>query len=317
MRVIVIGGTGHIGTYLCPQLVDAGHSVVCVSRGAREPYQPHPSWAKVERTTLDRGAEEARGEFGRQISELSGDAVIDITCYTLESAVQLVEALRGRVGLFLHCGTIWVHGPSVEVPTTEAEPRRPFGDYGCRKAAIERYLMDEARRGFPAAALHPGHLVGPGWAPVNPQANFNPRVFSDLARRREVRLPNIGMETVHHVHASDVAQAFVRAVDSPEAARGESFHVVSPAALSLRGYAERIAAWFDQEPRLKFLPFEEWRGGVTEREAAHTWDHIAHSPNCSIGKARRLLGYEPRYNSLQAVQESVRWLIEQGQVEAG
>jgi len=45
-----------------------------------------------------------------------------------------------------------------------------------------------------------------------------------------------------------------------------------------------------------------------------TWDHIAHSPNCSIEKARKLLGYEPRYGSLDAVQESVTWLIGQGVV---
>ena len=45
-------------------------------------------------------------------------------------------------------------------------------------------------------------------------------------------------------------------------------------------------------------------------EAAATWDHIAHSPNCSIAKASRLLGYQPRYTSLEAVQESVAWLIE-------
>jgi nucleoside-diphosphate-sugar epimerase len=42
-----------------------------------------------------------------------------------------------------------------------------------------------------------------------------------------------------------------------------------------------------------------------------TWDHIAHSPNCSIAKARKLLGYEPRYSSLEAVRESLDWLIEQ------
>ena len=312
MRVIVIGGTGHIGTWLCPQLVEGGHSVVCVSRGDRQPYQPNPLWDRVERANIDRNAE----DFAERIAALGGDAVIDITCYTLESAVQLVDALRGRVQLFLHCGTIWVHGPSVQVPTTEDEPRRPFGDYGCRKAAIESYLLDEARRGFPVGILHPGHLVGPGWRPLNPQGNFNPRVFSDLACGREVTLPNIGMETVHHVHASDVAQAFARAVDRPESARGESFHVVSAAALTLRGYAERMAAWFGQEARLKFLPWEEWRRDQSERDIAHTWDLIAHSPNCSIEMARRALGYEPRYGSLDAVQESVRWLIDRGEVES-
>ena len=97
---------------------------------------------------------------------------------------------------------------------------------------------------------------------------------------------------------------------------GESFHVVSPAAVTLRGYAERAGAWFGHPAQLEFLPWEEWRQGVTARDAAMTWDHIAHSPNCSIAKARTLLGYEPRYSSLQAVRESVDWLIAQGVVHA-
>jgi nucleoside-diphosphate-sugar epimerase len=37
MRVIIIGGTGHIGTYLVPRLVEMGCDVVVVSRQHREP----------------------------------------------------------------------------------------------------------------------------------------------------------------------------------------------------------------------------------------------------------------------------------------
>ena len=51
-------------------------------------------------------------------------------------------------------------------------------------------------------------------------------------------LPNLGMETVHHVHADDVAQAFMLAMTNWSGSIGESYHVVSPAALTLRGYAE-------------------------------------------------------------------------------
>src|SRR5690606_9863752 len=124
-------------------------------------------------------------------------------------------------------------------------PRKPFGDYGIRKAAIEAYLLDEARRsGFPATILHPGHIVGPGWAPLNPAGHFNVQVFARLARGEELLLPNLGLETVHHVHADDVAQAFMAALENWRYAVGESFHVVSPAALTLRGYAEAMAAWF-------------------------------------------------------------------------
>ncbi len=309
MRVVVIGGTGHIGTYLVPRLVEAGHAVTCVSRRKRQPYQGQGAWGQVAFAELDRAAEEAGGNFGERVAALEPDVAIDLICYTPESARQLVEGLRGRIRHFLHCGTIWVHGPSVQVPTTEEEPRRPFGEYGCRKAAIETYLLEQARgHEFPATVLHPGHLVGPGWAPLNPAGHFNPEVFSALASGREVCLPNLGMETVHHVHADDVAQAFVRAVARRGASIGESFHVVSPAALTLRGYAERMANWYGREPRLTYLPWEEWRRHVTEKEAAATWDHILHSPNVSIRKARTLLDYEPRYSSLEAVQESVRWL---------
>ena len=58
MQVVVIGGSGHIGTYLSPQLVEAGHAVTCVSRGLRKPYQPHEAWKQVVHITLDRSAED-------------------------------------------------------------------------------------------------------------------------------------------------------------------------------------------------------------------------------------------------------------------
>jgi nucleoside-diphosphate-sugar epimerase len=316
MRTVVIGGTGHIGTYLVPHLVEAGHEVISVSRGQREPYQPHSAWKQVQSVVIDREAADQAGTFGDQIRDLRPDIVIDNKCYTVDSARCLVEALRGQVQQLIVCGTIWAHGHSVSVPTTEEQPRYPFGEYGINKAAVEAYLLDQARRhGFPATMLHPGHIVGPGWVIVNPAGNFNPEVFEKLACGEELALPNLGMETVHHVHAQDVAQAFWKAVDNWSNAVGESFHVVSPAAVTLRGYAEAVAAWFGQPAHLSFMPFEQWRATVSEEDAERTWDHIAHSPNCSIAKAQRLLDYQPRYTSLQAVFESLSWLVEQGVIK--
>ena len=311
MRVVVIGGTGHIGTYLIPMLVDAGHEVVSVSRCEREPYQAHSAWKSVKQVQIDRTDAEQRKTFGIQVQNLAPDVVVDLICFTEESAVQLVEAVRSRVQHFLHCGTIWVHGHSVQVPTSENQPRLPFGEYGIQKAKIEALLLKEARlNGFPATVLHPGHIVGPGWTPVNPAGNFNPDNFRKLARGEELVLPNLGMETVHHVHAEDVAQGFMKSILHWNSAVGESFHIVSPQALTLRGYAEGVAAWFGQPAHLGFLPWEEWRKNVPDKESQATWDHIAHSPNCSIAKAQRLIDYQPRYSSLQGVKEAVTWLIE-------
>jgi nucleoside-diphosphate-sugar epimerase len=313
MRVAIIGGSGHIGTYLTPRLVEAGCDVTCVSRGLKEPYRANAAWRRVRRVEIDRTAHEDAETFGETIAALDAHIVIDITCYTPESARQLVEGLRGRIDHLLHCGTIWVHGHSVEVPTTEEAPREPFGEYGIRKAEIERCLLSEAREhALPVTILHPGHLVGEGWNPINPQGNFEAGVFSAMMRGEPLTLPNFGMETVHHVHADDVAQAFVQAILHRDASLGQSFHVVSDAALTLRGYAERMFDFFQQPSRLEFLPFEEWSREVSEKAARTTRDHIAHSPNCSIAKARRLLGYAPQYSSLQAVQQSVMRLREMG-----
>ncbi len=317
MRITVIGGTGHVGTFLIPRLVEAGHEVTVVSRGSRQPYRQHAAWSAVRRVTIDRAGAEEAGSFGQQILDLRPDVVIDMICYRLESAIHLVEALRGKVQHYLLTGTIWVHGHSVVVPTTEDQPRQPFGDYGINKAAIEAYLLDQSRRlGFPATVLHPGHIVGPGWLPINPAGHLNPQVFERLARGEELALPNLGMETLHHVHADDVAQAFMGAMSNWSAAVGQSLHVVSPAALTLRGYAEAVAGWFGQTANLRFQPWEEWRQGVPEQDAVLTWDHIAHSPNCSIAKAQQLIGYQPRYTSLQAIYEAVATMIDRGVIHA-
>ena len=315
MHVVLIGGTGHVGTFLVPRLVEAGHHLTVVSRGKRKPYQEHPAWAHVDMRQIDREAEERRAAFAGKIAALSPDAVVDMICFTPESARHLVEGLRGGVQHLLFCGTIWVHGPSITVPTLEHENIRPFGEYGIRKARMREYLLAEARTaGLPVTLLHPGHIVGPGWPPVNPLGNFNPSVFSRIARGETISFPTYGLETVHHVHADDVAQIFQRAIENWGQAAGEEFHVVSEQAITLRGYAEAVAAWFGREANLSYAAADTWKQGLSEEDVGFTWDHLLHSPNCSIEKAKRCLGFSPRFSSLQAVREALTCLIEHGQV---
>ena len=314
-RIVIIGATGHIGTYLVPRLVRAGHEVVAVTRGTSKPYRPDYSWAKVETVLLDRDALERQGRFGAAIAALNGDIVIDNICFTLDSARQLVEALKGRVQHFLHIGTIWTHGLSEVVPTPEDVTKRPFGEYGIQKAAIEAYLLDLARReGLPATIIHPGHIVGRGWAPLNPAGNGDIAVFEAIARGEQLELPNIGMETVHHIHADDIALLLMQAMSNWGASVGEAFHAVSPGAVTLRHYASAIYRWFGHEPNLAFASWDAWKSRQTADNANATWEHISRSPNCSIEKGRRLLGYAPRYSSLAAVEDALGWLVANGKL---
>jgi nucleoside-diphosphate-sugar epimerase len=313
-RIVVIGATGHVGSYLVPRLVRAGHDVVAISRGEREPYVAAAEWQAVERVTLDRELEDGAGTFGERIAALAADAVIDMLCFTPESARQLVDALRPHRPLLLHCGTIWVHGAVARVPVTEDEPRTGFGDYGAAKVAIEALLHRETRAGgVPSVVLHPGHITGP-WPSITPAGNLDLDVWRRLASGEPLALPDLGLGVLHHVHADDVAQAFERALNRP-AAIGSSFHVVSDQAMTLRGLAAAVAGWFGREPVIELVDWAEFERRVGVEHAAISREHVSRSIAASIERARDVLGYRPRYSSVEALKESLRWLAANRLVE--
>jgi nucleoside-diphosphate-sugar epimerase len=316
-RVVVIGATGHIGTYLVPRLVRAGYEVVAVSRGTQEPYHPAVEWRAVTRVTADRAAEDAAGTFGARIAELRPDAVIDLICFTPESAQQLVDALRPSRPLLVHCGTIWVHGPALRAPLTEDEPRTGYGEYGSGKAAIEELLHRETvAGGVPSVILHPGHISGPGWSVITPAGNLDLDVWRRLATGEPLALPAMGLGVLNHVHADDVAQAFELALSRP-AAIGASFHVVAEQSMTSRGLATGVAGWFGRDPELDFVEWTEFEKRVGADHANATRNHIERGITASIGRARSVLGYAPRHSSLDALYEALRRLVADKQVDVG
>lgn len=316
MRIVVIGGSGHIGTFLVPRLVRAGHEVVNVSRGQRASYVDDPAWQHVRHVAADRVAEDLAGTFAGRIADLGADVVVDLICFTPESASALVEALRGRVGHLLSCGSIWRHGPSLRLPVTEENGSPAMGEYGIGKARIAALLKAEtAAGGLVTTTLHPGHIVGPGWHPVGPLGNFDPAVWQKLSAGEPLDVPGIGAELMHHVHADDVAQGFEKAIDHRDAAAGEDFSVVAPTALTVRGFAEIAASWFGRTATLRTVDWDTFRAATSEDAAQTSWEHLVRSHCVSIDKARRFINYAPRYEPEQAVLEAIRWLVDHGRLD--
>jgi nucleoside-diphosphate-sugar epimerase len=305
MRIAVIGATGHIGSWLVPRLVRAAHDVVAISRGSQLPYHDSPEWQNVESVIADRSAEELAGTFGERIAKLNADVVVDLICFDIASALQIVNALRDNVQHFLHCGTLWVHGIPRTRPYDETAVREPFGDYGIRKAEIESFLLRISREGFPATILHPGHITGPGWTPINPAGNLDVKVFEKLAQGMTVALPFPGSATLQHVHADDVAHAFELAIAKRDSSVGEAFHVAAAEPVTMIDYAQAVASWSGREAMIDLMPWEEWRLAVSGRDAELTQDHMLHSPCASIAKAEHLLGFRPRYTAVEAVRDAL------------
>jgi nucleoside-diphosphate-sugar epimerase len=321
MRIVIIGATGHIGGYLVPRLVNAGHDVVALSRGGRPRYRDDPAWQRVTTVIADREAEDAAGTFGARIAELSPDVVVDLVCFTPHSAAQLVDAVRGRAKLLVMCSTIWVHGTLTTLPADEDEALEPWGEYGTGKLAIEWMLAEESGRpgGLPSISLRPGHISGPGWPIINPAGNVDVGVWERLARGESLALPDMGLGLLHHVHADDVAQAFQLAIergtDAAAGLSGRAYHVTSERALTLRGFAEAAAAWFERPAQLDLVPWPEFAASAGEEHAATTLEHVSRSHAVSIDRARTELGYRPRYTSLEAAREALDWLVANGRVK--
>jgi len=338
-RIVVLGGTGHVGSYLCPRLAEmADTGVTCVSRGNRRPYPAngsvphdyqaiHPAWedGRIDMISMDR--EENPDEFHATIVGLNATVVIDMICFKEESCRALVTALmcaspKTEVAQLIVVGSIWSYGPTIMAPTLEKGPHGvPLDTYGQGKRDIEHFLLLEMKDKMPfgATVFHPGHIVGKGWAPLNPQGNFNPQVFLDL-KDGKVFLPNNGMETVHHVHANDVASAFMAALAAPEKCAGQAFSIVSPAAITLKGFARYVAETiYRRKDRLlcEFLPCPSEEFKVLSGTGSYdfTADHILHSPCVSIRKLENLLGFVPNYSSMEAVTESLEWLEKSGEIK--
>ena len=97
MKTTIIGGTGHIGTYLVPRLIEAGHTVTCITRGKREPYHEHEAWKSVTMVQADRKKEAKEGTFTNRLKDLEPDILIDIMSYRISSVKSFAEDLNLKI----------------------------------------------------------------------------------------------------------------------------------------------------------------------------------------------------------------------------
>lgn len=306
MKVIVIGAYGHIGTYLIPRLVKEGYEVIAISRGLSQPYHQHHAWKQVQHISMDRKKDPL---FAKKIADMHPDIVIDLINFHLNDTKQIVAALKSiPFTQYIFCSSIWAHGRSKHLPADPNDEKFPLDDYGIQKYQSELYLKQEFQNnGFPATIIMPGQISGPGWLIINPYGNTNTDVIEKVAHGKTIYLPNWGMETLHHVHADDVAQMFIKAIQHKDQVLGQSFHAVSDHSITLYGYASLLYEFFHQKEDIQFLPWNQWCSYVNRQdEIDHTYYHIARSGYYSIENAKKLMDYSPQYS----IEDTIRICME-------
>ncbi len=151
--------------------------------------------------------------------------------------------------------------------------------------------------------------------PIDPQGSRDGvGVYQRLSRGQIVHLPDLGLATLHHVHADDVAQLFQLSLEQRGQAIGQSFSAVAPYAMSLLGCCRFVATLFGRDAVIEFVSLSELRAIVGDDSFAIIESHVLHSPCSSIAKGQRLLGYQPRYTTEQIFRECIEHLQETGEL---
>ena len=68
---------------------------------------------------------------------------------------------------------------------------------------------------------------------------------------------------------------------------------------------------------LEFTDWAEFERRVGAGHAETTRQHAVRSIAASVDRAREVLGYVPRYSSLDALHEALAWLVANGQADVG
>lgn len=168
MNLLILGGTGFIGTHQVRYAVSRGHRVTLFNRGQRASQGVDG----VECLVGDRDAGDYRALDGRRF-----DACIDNATLVPRWVRDVAQVLKGNIGHYSFISTTSVYASDADIGCDETAAREPYTGadamahtpaevrsnmslYGPLKALCE----DEAQRQFPgiAAVIRPGLIVGPG-----------------------------------------------------------------------------------------------------------------------------------------------------------
>jgi nucleoside-diphosphate-sugar epimerase len=87
--------------------------------------------------------------------------------------------------------------------------------------------------------------------------------------------------------------------------------------MTQRGLAAGVARWFGREAVLDFVDWAEFTRRAGPGPAEVTREHTFRSITASTARAKDVLGYAPRFSSLDALHEALTWLVAHDQADVG
>jgi nucleoside-diphosphate-sugar epimerase len=309
VRILVIGGTGLMGSAIVRQLVDGGSDVTVVSRSATG--GPLPS--SVFRLVVD------RRDLSAFSSIMAGsgtwDAVIDTACYLPGEAQSAVRAFGGRTAQYVLASTVDVYRrPATRYPYVEDEPAEGISDYARNKVACEAIVLAAHDQGrLQVTIVRPGATYGDGSLPVH-SLGRSTTYLDRLRRGRPIVVHGDGSSLWVFCHAEDVARAFVGAIGN-ERALGRVYHATGEECLTWDQHhallAEVIGA---PPPRLVHIPSDALAILAPERSRLAV-ENLQYPAIFDNSRARAELGFRYAIPMREGLARWYRSIIDAGRIE--
>ena len=301
-KVLITGGAGFIGSYVCRRLLDMGHEVVVYDafvhyisplKSILKEYTELRFQGIADQIEFRRGDTRDKAHLRRVILETRPDRILHLAALPiadlsnrhseealtsiLEGAVNVLEVLRDVdfVDRFVYISSSMIYGDFDVIPAPEDHPKRPKDIYGGTKYAGEVMTETYSRRyEIPYSIIRPSAVYGP--YDVNRRVS---QIFVENALLgKPITLFGGGFQALDFTYVEDVTEGMIKVMFHKNA-EGEAFNITYGRGYTLRELADILLA---QCPDLEVKVVEEEDVFRPKRGAL------------SIEKAKKIVGYDPQ-----------------------
>ena len=313
MKILVVGGAGYIGSICTELLLDEGHEAAVfdnLSEGHRRAVDARAKFIEgdlAEREKIQAALSSTRPDAVMHFaaSALVGESMRDPSKYfrnNISNGLNLLDAMVAtRVGRLVFSSTCAIFGPPERVPINETAPARPINPYGESKLAYEKILRwyDEIH-GLKFVSLRYFNAAGASESfgeDHRIETHLIPNVLKvALGQKTHVEIYGTDYDTSDgtcirdYIHIVDLVRAHLLALGTD---KSEFYNLGTGDGSSVR---EVIAACRKITGRKIDIVEKPRRPGDPPRLIA------------SSEKIKRDLGWQPQFESLDAIIESAwKW----------
>jgi UDP-N-acetylglucosamine/UDP-N-acetyl-alpha-D-glucosaminouronate 4-epimerase len=301
---LVTGGAGFIGSHLTEELVRRGARVRVVdslTTGKRQNLAHVPGVEFIEGDLAELAVatravdgmdyvlhQAAIPSVPRSVQDpiTSNRANIDASLNVLVAAR---DALVKRV---VYAGSSSAYGNSPTLPKVETMPTAPLSPYALQKLVAEQYCqMFTQLYGLETVTIRYFNVFGPRQDPSSPYSGVISLFISALCEGRRPTIYGDGQHTRDFTYVANVVDGVLRACEA-KGASGEVINVATSGRVSLNQLFQTIRDLIGAQ--VEPIYADPRPGDVRDSQA-------------DIGKARRLLGYEPKVSFDEGLKKTVDW----------